>query len=274
MQIQKDCNVYLISDSSGETVSVIFRSLASQLPNLKMKEFLFPLVKTFSQIDEILQKATNDENGIILCTIINQDLLRYVKDRAEKNQIKCNDILDDLTKEIALHFDTEISYFGRKFIPNEDNFYYERMHAINFTISHDDGQMISTIGEADIIILGISRTSKTPTSIYLANRGLKVANIPIIKDFDFSYLDNLVKNKFVIALYNNPERLMALRKQRMKTSKIKLSYIDYEEITKEAEWALNFYRKLRIPVIDVTDKAIEESAALILQHFNRNLKKD
>lgn len=274
MQIQKECNFYLISDSSGETVSVIFRSLASQLPNLKMNEFLFPLIKSFEQIDKILEKAVNDQDGIILCTIVDQDLLRYIKDQSEKNKIKCRDILDDLTKEIASHFDTEISHLGRKFIPNEDNFYYERMHAINFTIAHDDGQMISTIDCADIIILGISRTSKTPTSIYLANRGLKVANIPIIKDFDFSYLEDLIKTKFVVALYNNPERLMALRKQRMQSSKIQLSYVDYEEIAKEAEWALNFYRKLRVPVIDVTDKAIEESAALILQFFNRSLKKD
>jgi regulator of PEP synthase PpsR (kinase-PPPase family) len=272
MQIQKECNVYLISDSSGETVSVIFWAISSQLPNLKMNHILFPLIKDFKKIDEILEKV-NKNKGIILCTIADQDLLKYLKNESKKYDIQCWDLLDSLIKEIATSFDTEISSLGRKFIPNEDNFYYERMHAINFTISHDDGQMLSSIDQADIIILGISRTSKTPTSIYLANRGLKVANIPIIKNFDFSYIKDLMQKKFVIALYNDPERLMLLRKQRMKNSKINLNYIDFEEISKEAEWALSFYRKMNIMVIDVTDKAIEESAALILQYYNTYLKK-
>lgn len=272
MQFQKECNTYLISDSSGETLSVVFRSLASQLPNLKMNEFLFPLVKDFKQIDEILKKVIENQ-GMILCTIVDQDLLVYLIGESERCNVKCKDILDDLTKEIADHFQTEISSLGRKFIPNEDNLYYKRMQAINFTIAHDDGQMISSIDCADIIILGISRTSKTPTSIYLANRGLKVANIPIIKDFDFSYLTSLIKKNFFIALYSNPERLMILRKQRMQNSKMNLAYVDYEEISKEAEWALNFYRKMKIQIVDVTEKAIEESAALILQIYNRHLKK-
>jgi len=251
----------------------VFQALSARFPNIKMNQFLFPLIKTEDQVDEIFSQINNEIQNIILCTIINQDLLEYIIYRSKRDNIQCNDILDNITNDIANFLKTEISYFGRKFEIDKDNFYYERMRAINFTIAHDDGQMISTIDEADIIILGISRTSKTPTSIYLANRGLKVANIPIIKNFDFSYLRDLKKKKFIIALYNDPERLIQVRKERMRniSPKIKISYIDYDEISSESEWAISLYKKMNIQIIDVTNKAVEESAALILQSYNRYL---
>lgn len=275
---KKPCHIYLISDSSGETASVLLRAVASQLPDLEINEHIVPLLKTTQQFDEILPDIIADQ-AMIFCTIINQDLLEYLTKTAKAHNIKIFEILSPITRQIAAVFKTDIYYGGRKFDPSQENLYSERMAAINFSINHDDGQSISTILQADIIVLGISRTSKSPTSMYLANRGFKVANIPVIPELNQMEIFHNLKqnNKFVVALANKTERLSLIRRQRIDqlahcNQKLKLDYADYEKIAQETAWSNKLYRKMNWPIIDITNKAIEEAAALIIQYYNQYLK--
>lgn len=266
-------NVYLISDSSGETVSVVLRAAASQLPEIKIIDHIFPLVKTNEQIDEILKDAMSN-NGIIMCTIADQDLNSYLKQKSREHKIICLEVLSKIIKEMANYFKTAISHEGRQFEMEEENPYLERAEAINYTIAHDDGQNVSTLYKADIILVGISRTSKSPTSIYLANRGYKVANVPIIPTIHGpEELFNL-KNKCIIALVIDPERLMVVRKQRMRliSPDLNFDYTAIESIFEENEQSIAIYNKYRWPMIDVTEKSVEEIAALIIQYFNKYKK--
>ena len=273
--LQKTVNVYLISDSSGETVSVVFRAASAQLPEVKIIDHISPLVRTNVQIDEIIHDIIKN-NGIVMCTMADQDLLKYLQSECKKHKIPCIEVLTKIIKEMANYFKTVISYDGRQFNLEDENFYSERIEAINYTITHDDGQSLLSANQADIIIVGISRTSKTPTSIYLANRGYKVANIPIIPGIGQKIDESLLKNKFVIALTISPERLVRIRKQRLQHiyNNAHINYVDNDQIAYEVEQALMLYRQYNWPMIDVTDRSIEEASAIIIQYYNRFLKKE
>ena len=259
-------NVYLVSDSTGETLDRIFLSLKSQFANFEYQKREYAFVRTEQQIDKILKECRELENSLILYTIVETKLAKYIAGQSEKNNVPCFGILGNLILSFSKLLNQKaIHKPSAQHVLDDD--YYKRIEAIQFTMFHDDGKKVDDITNADIILLGVSRTSKTPTSIYLANRGYKTINIPLVLDQKIP--DGLINNKkaCIIGLIADPERLADIRRNRvaiMRDHKIK-DYTDLEFIKREVNDSKSLFKKNNWPVIDVTRRSVEETAASILK---------
>ena len=259
-------NVYLVSDSTGETLDRIFLSLKSQFENFKYEKKEFAFVRTEQQIDKIIKECNEIENSLILYTIVETKLAKYISNQSQKNNVPCFGILGNLILSFSKLLNQKaIHKPSAQHVLDDD--YYRRIEAIQFTMSHDDGKKIDDINNADVILLGVSRTSKTPTSIYLANRGYKTINIPLVLDQKIP--KGLMKNESsnVIGLVADPERLADIRRNRvaiMKNPKLK-DYTNLDFIRKEVEDSKALFKKNNWPIIDVTRRSVEETAASILK---------
>ena len=259
-------NVYLVSDSTGETLDRIFLSLKSQFSNFDYDKKEFAFVRTEQQIDKIIKECNEVENSLILYTIVETKLAKYISSQSEKNKVPCFGILGNLILSFSKLLNQKaIHKPSAQHVLDDD--YYKRIEAIQFTMSHDDGKKVDDISNADVILLGVSRTSKTPTSIYLANRGYKTINIPLVLDQKIP--EDLMFNKKVciIGLVADPERLADIRRNRvaiMRDHKIK-EYTDLDYIKKEVSDSRSLFKKYNWPVIDVTRRSVEETAASILK---------
>ena len=262
-------NVYLVSDSTGETLDRIFLSLKSQFTNFEYEKKEFAFVRTKQQIDKILKECSKLENSIILYTIVEIKLAKYISESSEKNKVPCFGILGNLILSFSKLLNQKaIHKPSAQHVLDEE--YYKRIEAIQFTMSHDDGKKLDDIVKADIVLLGVSRTSKTPTSMYLANRGYKTANIPLIMDQKIPEKLKSKNNKTcIIGLVADPERLADVRRNRvaiMKETNIK-EYTDLNFIKEEINRSKKLFTKYNWPTIDVTRKSVEESAASILKIY-------
>ena len=259
-------NVYLVSDSTGETLDRIFLSLKSQFSNFDYDKKEFAFVRTEQQIDKIIKECNEVENSLILYTIVETKLAKYISSQSEKNKVPCFGILGNLILSFSKLLNQKaIHKPSAQHVLDDD--YYKRIEAIQFTMSNDDGKKVDDINNADVILLGVSRTSKTPTSIYLANRGYKTINIPLVLDQKIP--EDLMFNKKVciIGLVADPERLADIRRNRvaiMRDLKIK-EYTDLDYIKKEVSDSRILFKKYNWPVIDVTRRSVEETAASILK---------
>ena len=269
--------IFLISDSTGETLDRIFLSLKAQFKNIDYKVNSYSFTRTENQILKILDLAIKKQNSIILYTIVDNNLAKFLANTCDKKKIPCFGVLGSLILSFSKLFNQKASHepSGQHVLNDE---YYNRIEAIQFTMNHDDGNLINDVEKSDIILLGVSRTSKTPTSIYLANKGLKTANIPLVNKN--SIPDTLKKNPdklCVVGLTTEPERLVDIRKNRMNSlreSKHK-DYTNLEKIKKEVDDAKDAFKKYKWPTIDITRKSVEETAASIIkihQIFLRNKK--
>ena len=262
-------NVYLVSDSTGETLDRIFLSLKSQFTNFEYEKKEFAFVRTKQQIDKILKECSKLENSIILYTIVEIKLAKYISESSEKNKVPCFGILGNLILSFSKLLNQKaIHKPSAQHVLDEE--YYKRIEAIQFTMSHDDGKKLDDIVKADIVLLGVSRTSKTPTSMYLANRGYKTANIPLVMDQKIPEELKFKNNKTcIIGLVADPERLADVRRNRvaiMKETNIK-EYTDLNFIKEEINRSKELFTKYNWPTIDVTRKSVEESAASILKIY-------
>ena len=196
--------IYLISDSTGETLDRIFLSLKSQFANFEYEKKEFAFVRTEQQIDKIISECINLRNSLILYTIVETKLAKYISSQSQRNNVPCFGILGNLILSFSKLLNQKaIHKPSAQHVLDED--YYKRIEAIQFTMSHDDGKKIDDISNADIILLGVSRTSKTPTSIYLANRGYKTINIPLVLDQKIPKDLLLNKKVCIIGLVADPE---------------------------------------------------------------------
>ena len=259
--------IYLISDSTGETLDRIFLALKAQFINIKYKVNSYSFTRTENQILKILEDAEKNSNAIILYTIVDNNLAKYLANVSEDKKIPCFGVLGNLILNFSKILNQKATHepSGQHTLNEE---YYDRIEAIQFTMNHDDGNLINEIEKSDIILVGVSRTSKTPTSIYLANKGFKTSNIPLVNEN--SLPEKLKKNpklSCVVGLSTEPERLADLRKNRMnslrETENIK--YTDLENIKKEVLDAKRTFQKYKWPLIDVTRKSVEETAASIIK---------
>ena len=259
-------NVYLVSDSTGETLDRIFLSLKSQFANFDYEKKEFAFVRTEQQIDKIIKECNKSENSLILYTIVETKLAKYIAKQSEINDVPCFGILGNLILSFSKLLNQKaIHKPSAQHVLDAD--YYKRIEAIQFTMTHDDGKKVDDINNADVILLGVSRTSKTPTSIYLANRGYKTINIPLVPDRKLP--ENLISNTkaCIIGLIADPERLADIRRNRvaiMKDHKIK-EYTELEHIKKEVNESKNLFKRNNWPIIDVTRRSVEETAASILK---------
>ncbi len=266
--------IFLISDSTGETLDRIFIALKAQFKNFSYETSHFSFTRTENQVLKILENCESEKNIIILYTIVDNNLSKFLGDKAKEKGIPCFGVLGDLIISFSKLLNQEASYkpSGQHILDDE---YYKRIEAIQFTMNHDDGNLSNDLNKSDIILLGVSRTSKTPTSIYLANKGFKVSNIPLVNEN--SIPNNLKdgKNKScVIGLTAEPDRLVEIRKNRMSTLKenSNTNYINLDKIAKEVEQAKKTFQKYRWPVIDVSRKSVEETAASVIKIYEINKK--
>jgi len=260
-------NVYLISDSTGETLDRIFLSLKSQFTNFEYDKKEFVFIRTAQQIDKIISECSLNENSIILYTVVEVKLAKYLAEQSLKNKIPCFGILGNLILNFSKLLNQKaIHKPSAQHVLDED--YYKRIEAIQFTMAHDDGKKTEDIDNSDIVLLGVSRTSKTPTSIYLANRGFKTINIPLIMK---QHIPEALKDKncksCIVGLYADPERLSDIRRNRvaiMNDTNI-TAYTDLHFIKEEVEDSIKLFKKYNWPTIDVTRKSVEETAASIVK---------
>jgi len=261
--------IYLISDSTGETLDRIFLAIKAQFKNIEYKVHTYSFTRTENQILKILSDAEKYSNSVILYSIVDSNLAKYLANTSDDKKIPCFGVLGDLILNFSKLLNQKASHepSGQHALNDE---YYKRIAAIQFTMSHDDGNLVKEITKSDIILLGVSRTSKTPTAIYLANKGFKTANIPLINKQSIPQtLKENPKITCIVGLNTEPERLVDIRKNRMnslKETKNK-SYTDLEKIKKEVDEAKNTFRKYKWPTIDVTRKSVEETAASIIKIY-------
>jgi len=269
-------SIYLISDSTGETLDRIFLALKAQFENFDHQVNQFSFTRTETQIKKIIENAEINKNSIILYTIVNSKLAKFLVEESNKKKIPCFGVLGDLILNFSKLLNQKASHepSGQHVLNKE---YYDRIEAIQFTINHDDGKNIEDIEKSDIVLLGVSRTSKTPTSIYLANRGYKTSNIPLINEKSIpEKMTKLVFKSCVVGLTTEADRLFDIRKNRLTSLKENenTEYININEIKKELENSKKIFRKNSWPTIDVTRKSVEETAASIIKIYEIKNKKN
>ena len=259
--------IYLISDSTGETLDRVFLAIKAQFKNIEYNVKSYFFTRTENQVVKILTEAKKKENSIILYTIVDNNLARFLANKSDEKKIPCFSVLGNLILNFSRLLNQKASHVpSGQHALNEE--YYKRIEAIQFTMNHDDGNLVEELEKSDLILLGVSRTSKTPTSIYLANKGFKTSNIPLINEN--SIPESLKKNpkmSCVVGLTTEAERLVDIRKNRMITLKEQenTSYTDIQNIKKEVENAKKTFTKYKWPTIDVTRKSVEETAASIIK---------
>ena len=261
--------IYLISDSTGETLDRIFLAIKAQFQNIKYKIHTYSFTRTENQILKILSDAEKHSGSIILYSIVDSNLAKYLANTSNTKKIPCFGVLGDLILSFSKLLNQKASHepSGQHALNDE---YYKRIEAIQFTMNHDDGNLLKEISKSDIVLLGVSRTSKTPTAIYLANKGFKTSNIPLVNDNSIpEVLKTNPKIACVVGLNTEPERLVDIRKNRMNSLKEtqNKSYVDLEKIKKEVDNAKSTFRKYKWPSIDVTRKSVEETAASVIKIY-------
>ena len=259
--------IYLISDSTGETLDRIFLALKAQFKNINYNVNSYSFTRTENQILKILEKAKKNNNSVILYTIVDNNLAKYLANKSNEKKIPCFGVLGNLILNFSKILNQKASHEpSAQHVLNDE--YYERIEAIQFTMNHDDGNLINEIDKSDIVLIGVSRTSKTPTSIYLANKGFKTSNIPLVNENSLPLkLKDNPQLTCVIGLNTEPERLVELRRNRMNSLREteNKNYTNLVNIRKEIDEAKKTFKKYKWPSIDVTRKSVEETAASIIK---------
>ncbi|KEC56064.1 pyruvate, water dikinase regulatory protein [Bartonella koehlerae] len=265
---KKNFHLHMLSDATGETLISVGRAVASQYTMNQATEHIYPMIRNRAQLQRALDEIQR-EPGIVLYTIINKKIKMLLRRRCEKIKVSCIDILDPVLNAFQSHLGmpTNLRASAQHDL-NAD--YFRRIEALDFTIEHDDGQSPNSLSNADVILVGISRTSKTPTSIYLANRGIKTANVPLIPGINLP--DTLLgaKNTLIIGLIASVERISHIRQNRNLGDGFALeSYTNRISIAEELTYAKRICERFRWPIIDVTRCSIEETSAAIFELFSR-----
>ena len=266
--MNKVYQVYQVSDSTGETLDRIFLAIKAQFKDFDCKTIHYSFTRTENQINKIISQSKTQKNVIILYTVVDKSLSEYLVKETKANNIPCFEVLGTLISDFSKLLKKEASRLpsGQHALDEE---YYKRIEAIQYTIAHDDGKIISDLNAADVILVGVSRTSKTPTSIYLANRGYKVANIPLIPE-RANLPDALIKEakkKCIIGFVCDATRLSDVRRNRVQSlhENQRVDYTDEKKIMNELENSKKLFKKYNWPIIDVTRKSVEETAASIIK---------
>ena len=265
--MNKIYQIYQVSDSTGETLDRIFLAIKAQFTNFNCKTIHYSFTRTKNQIDKIIFKSKTEKNVIILYTIVDNKLAQYMEDVAKKNNIPCFEVLGSLISDFSKLLKQQANRIpsGQHALDKE---YYKRIEAVQFTITHDDGKIIKDLNNSDVVLVGISRTSKTPTSIYLANRGYKVANIPLILNKSIpAQLMESSKKTCIVGLVCDVTRLSDVRRNRIQSMNEDraVDYTNEKKILNELENSKKLFKEYNWPVIDVTRKSVEETAASIIK---------
>lgn len=268
-------HVHLVSDSTGDTVHSVARACLVQFEGAEPIEHIWSMVRTKAQIERVIHGISANP-GVVLYTLVNEDLREPLIDGCRRLQVPTIPVLDPVIGALA-------SYLGRQSrgVPGQqhllDSEYFHRIDAMTFALNHDDGQSAWGLNEADVILLGVSRTSKTPTCLYLANRGIKAANVPIVPSMALPPELFAATRPLIIGLTNDPERLIQIRQNRMNMlhqQERRSDYTDLGSVREEVAQARRLFAEHHWPVIDVTRRSIEETAAAILKLLARRHGED
>ena len=265
-------HLHLVSDATGETINSVARACLVQFEGVEPIEHVWSLIRTEGQMIKVLTRI--EENpGPVLFTLVNEPLRDQLIDGCRHLDVPYIAVLDPVIHRLANYFGVEIS--GQPGLQHVlDAEYFGRIDAMNFALSHDDGQMPDQIDKADVVLVGISRTSKTPTCIYLANRGLKAANIPVVPGCPLPEMLLGAVQPLVIGLTKDPARLVQVRRNRLRMiaqGQDETEYVDPEAVREEVAFARKLFHKHDWPVIDVTRRSIEETAATIMSLYASHL---
>lgn len=269
----KQFNLHLVSDSTGETVNSVARAALVQFDDVKTEEFVWSLVRTKSQMDKVIESITQNP-GPVLYTLVNSHLRDQIKKECARLNLPCVAVISKVVKELSNYLGQETHASpGKQHELNEE--YFTRVEAINYTLAHDDGQGHWDLEDADIVLVGPSRTSKSPTCVYLAYKGFKAANIPFVLNCPLPPSLETLKKPLIVGLTINPDRLLQIRRTRLQSmnQEMDTNYVDLEHMDKEIAESKKLYQKNRWPMIDVTKRSVEETATTIIQYAKKHREK-
>lgn len=260
----KEFHLYLVSDSTGETINSVAKAVCACFVDAKAIEHSYGLVRGEKQLARVLE-TLHAAPGPVLFSMVDGDLQKALERECAKLNVPCLNVLDPFVNIIGSHLDVEIR--GKPGLQHKLTAeYFERIAALNYTVAHDDGQSQGDLNEADVILVGVSRTSKTPTCMYLAHRGVRAANVPYVPNIDLPPELFTVTDPLVIGLALSSDRLIQIRKNRLLSlnENAETDYINPEQVKDELQEARRFFKKMGWPVIDVTRRSIEETSTTIL----------
>ena len=259
-------HLHLVSDATGETLTTVARAAAAQYANVQPVEHLYPMVRSRKQLERALAEIT-EQPGLVLYTLLEEDLIQLLEDKCRELGLPCMSVLGPVLRLFQSYLGSEsIHRAGAQHVLNAE--YFHRIEALNYTMFHDDGQHTEGLEEADVVLVGVSRTSKTPTSIYLANRGIKTGNVPLVPGVPLSPDVEKLARPLVIGLYASPERIVQIRENRLlglKAHHADAQYIDKAAVAEEVAYSRRLCSKHGWPSIDVTRRSIEETAAAVMR---------
>jgi [pyruvate, water dikinase]-phosphate phosphotransferase / [pyruvate, water dikinase] kinase len=258
-------HLHLVSDATGETLITVARAAAAQYATISPIEHVYPLVRTVKQIERVLTEI-EAAPGIVLYTLLDPELIDKLEAKCRELGLPCRSILGPVLRLFEAYLGTETTpRVGAQHMLNAE--YFKRIDALNYTMLHDDGQHVDGLEDADVVLVGVSRTSKSPTSIYLANRGIKTANVPLVPGVSTPpQLDSLTK-PLVVGLYASPERIVQIRQNRLlglRAHREDDAYVDRQAVAEEIAFSRRLCARHSWPIIDVTRRSIEETAAAVM----------
>ena len=261
-------HLHMVSDSTGETLITVARAVAAQYSHVSPVEHVYPLVRSQKQLDRVLAEI-EESPGIVLFTLLEEELVSRLEAKCKEINIPSLSIIGPVLQLFQAYLGVSTSHrVGAQHTLNAE--YFKRIDALNYTMMHDDGQHTEGLEEADVVLVGVSRTSKTPTSIYLANRGVRTANVPLVPGIPIPRQLETLTKPLVVSLHAAPERLIQIRQNRLLGIGARVdndTYIDRQAVTDEVTFARRLSAKYNWPLIDVTRRSIEETAAAIMKLF-------
>ena len=263
--IKNTLTLHLVSDSTGETLKAVSSAAAAQFSELEYQQKTYPMVRTVTQLERVF-KNIKEEKGVVFCTLVEEEVREKLEQFCKKEKILYLPVMENIVSVLEEYTGFEaINKPGGQHILNDD--YFKRIEAINYTLEHDDGQGQLNLENADVIVVGVSRTSKTPTCIYLANQGIKAANYPLVPHVGISEELENVKNTQVVALITSAHTLVEIRRKRsieLGLNNTDNDYIDIHKVEEEITTAKRIFANKGWPVIDITRRSVEETASAIM----------
>lgn len=259
-------HLHLVSDATGETLITVARAAAAQYANVSPVEHLYPMVRSKRQLDHALAEIT-EAPGLVLYTLLEEDLIKTLEDTCRELGLPCMSVLGPILRLFQSYLGAEtILRAGAQHVLNAE--YFQRIEALNYSMMHDDGQHVAGLEDADVVLIGVSRTSKTPTSIYLANRGVKTGNVPLVPGVPLAAEVEKLTRPLVVGLFASPERIVQIRENRLlglNAHRDDDQYIDKTAVAEEIALSRRLCNKHGWPLIDVTRRSIEETAAAVMK---------
>jgi regulator of PEP synthase PpsR (kinase-PPPase family) len=259
-------HLHLISDATGETLITLARAATAQYAKVLPVEHIYPLVRTQKQLDAVVAEI-EESPGIVLYTLLEEELVSRLEEKCRELSLPCMSVLGPVLQLFQSYLGSETTHrVGAQHTLNAE--YFQRIDALNYTMLHDDGQHPDGLDEADVVLIGVSRTSKTPTSIYLANRGVKTGNVPLVPGVPYPPQIEELKRPLVVGLFASPERIVQIRQNRLLGLKAEggdSPYVDRDAVAEEIAFSKKLCNRYNWPLIDVTRRSIEETAAAVMR---------